>query len=156
MGTATTLAATALQLSEAANRTGSPERASLKVLLALLARAEGEEVRLTVEGVGSVAAPGLLVDLLRQVSAVLDRGDGVVVSEVARELTTSEAARVLGVSRPTLTALLDRGEIKSHKVGTHRRVALQDLLAYRRRRVAQQRATYEALMAEQDEFEIYE
>jgi len=156
MSTATTLAATALQLSEAASRKGSPEHTSFKALLALLARAEGEEVRLTAESVGEVAVPDLLVDLLRQVSAVLDRGDGVVVSEVARELTTSEAARILDVSRPTLTGLLDKGEIKFHKVGTHRRVALQDVLAYRRRRIAQQRATYEALMAEQDEFGIYE
>jgi excisionase family DNA binding protein len=156
MSTATTLAATALQLSETANRKGSPEHASLKALLALLAAADGEEVRLTAESAGEVAVPDLLVDLLRQVSAVLDRGDGVVVSEVARELTTSEAARVLGVSRPTLTGLLDKGEIKFHKVGTHRRVALQDVLAYRRRRIAQQRATYEALMAQQDEFGIYE
>ncbi|GID26156.1 helix-turn-helix domain-containing protein [Paractinoplanes brasiliensis] len=156
MSTATTLAATAHQLSEAANRKGSPEHASLKALLALLAEAPGEEVRLTVGHAGDVAVPDLVVDLLRQISAVLDRGDGVVVSEVARELTTSEAARILGVSRPTLTSLLDRGEIPSHKVGTHRRVALQDALAYRRRRIAQQRATYEALMAEQDELGIHE
>lgn len=89
-------------------------------------------------------------------SAVLDRGDGVVVSEVARELTTSEAARVLGVSRPTLVSLLDDGSIKSHKVGTHRRVALGDVLAYRRRRLSQQREAYEALMAEQNDLGIYE
>lgn len=97
-----------------------------------------------------------MVDLLRQVSAVLDRGDGVVVSEVARELTTSEAARVLGVSRPTLISLLDKGAIKSHRVGTHRRVALGDVLAYRRHRISEQRKAYEVLMAEQDELGIYE
>lgn len=105
---------------------------------------------------GSVAVPGLLVDLLRQVSAALDQGDGVVVSEVARELTTSEAARVLGVSRPTLIGLLDKGAIKAHKVGTHRRVALGDVLAYRRRRISQQREVYETLMSEQDDLEIFE
>jgi excisionase family DNA binding protein len=80
----------------------------------------------------------------------------VVISEVVRELTTSEAARVLGVSRPTLISLLDKGEIESHRVGTHRRVALADLLAYRRRRVSQQREAYAALIAEQDELGIYE
>ncbi|SDT61299.1 helix-turn-helix domain-containing protein [Actinoplanes derwentensis] len=156
MGTAMTLAATALQLSEAANRKSSPERASLKSLLTLLTKTGGEPVRLVAGSAGEVVVPDLVVDLLRQVSAVLDRGDGVVVSVVARELTTTEAARVLGVSRPTLTAMLDRAEIKSHRVGTHRRVALQDLLAYRRQRVAQQRTAYEALMAEQDELGIYE
>lgn len=155
MGT-TTLAATALQLSEAANRQGSPERAALKALAALLADADRAELRLSAGDVGAIPVPDLVVDLLKQVSAVLDRGDGVVVSEIARELTTSEAARVLGVSRPTLTGLLDKGEIEFHKVGTHRRVALLDVLAYRRRRIAQQRAAYETLMAEQDELGIFE
>ena len=156
MGTATTLAATALQLSEAANRKGSPEHASLTSLLALLSEVDHGEVRLVVNNAGSVPVPSLVIDLLRQVSAILDRGDGVVVSEVARELTTSEAARMLGVSRPTLISLIDKGEIKSHKVGTHRRVALGDVLTYRRRRISQQREAYEALMAEQDDLGIFE
>lgn len=156
MGTATTLAATALRLSEAANRKGSPEYNSLKSLFALLSQLDGDEVRLVAGNAESVAVPSLVVDLLRQVSAVLDRGDGVVVSEIAQELTTSEAARVLGVSRPTLISLLDKGSIKSHKVGTHRRVALGDVLAYRRRRLSQQREAYKALMAEQDDLGIYE
>jgi excisionase family DNA binding protein len=156
MGTTTTLAATALQLSEAAHRKGSLEHESLKSLHALLSQVDRGEVSLVVGNAGSVTVPGLVIDLLRQVSAVLDRGDGVVVSEVARELTTSEAARMLGVSRPTLISLLDKGEIKSHKVGTHRRVALGDILAYRRRRISQQREAYEALMAEQDDLGIFE
>jgi excisionase family DNA binding protein len=156
MPTATTLAATALRLSEAASRKSSPEYDSLKSLFALLSRLDDDEVRLVARGAGTVVVPNVVVDLLRQVSAVLDRGDGVVVSEVARELTTSEAARMLGVSRPTLISLIDQGEIRSHRVGTHRRVALKDVLAYRQRRVSQQRAAYEALMAEQDDMGIYE
>jgi hypothetical protein len=55
-----------------------------------------------------------------------------------------------------LISLLDKGEIKSHKVGTHRRIALGDILAYRRRRISQQREAYEALMAEQDDLGIFE
>ena len=156
MSSATTLAATAIQLSEAATRKGSPEHDSLKSLLALLSQVDREEVRLDAGAAGSVAVPALVVDLLKQACAVLDRGDGVVVSEVTRELTTSEAARVLGVSRPTLISLLDKEEIRSHKVGTHRRVALGDVLAYRRRRLERQRSAYEAMMAEQDEVGIYE
>ncbi|MFF5084380.1 helix-turn-helix domain-containing protein [Actinoplanes sp. NPDC000266] len=156
MGTATTLAATALRLSEAAAHHESAEHASLKSLFALLSQADRYDVRLRTGDNSEVALPPLVVDLLKQVSAVLDRGDGVAVSEVARELTTSEAARALGVSRPTLIALLDKGEIRSHKVGTHRRVALADLLTYRRRRVTQQREAYEALMADQDDLGIYE
>ncbi|XTZ16652.1 helix-turn-helix domain-containing protein [Micromonospora echinospora] len=156
MAPATALAATALQLSEAATRKGTPEYDSLKALFALLKEVDRDEVRVVAGENDSVALPRLVVDLLRQVSVVLDRGDGVVVSEVARELTTSEAARVLGVSRPTLTGLLDKGVIKSHKVGTHRRVPLGDLLAYRERRISEQREAYKALMAEQDDLGMHE
>lgn len=151
-----TLAATMLRLSEVAARRSGQERDSLKTFIAFLGEVEGGELRLTAEEGRDVVVPGLMIDLLRQVGAVLDRGDGVVVSEVARELTTSEAARMLGVSRPTLINLLDRGEIASHKVGTHRRVALADVLSYRRRRAADQRKAYEALMSEQDDLGIYE
>lgn len=72
-----------------------------------------------------------LVRILHELSegrdvAVLSEGEG-------GEVTTSQAAELLGMSRPTLINLLEAGAIPFRKVGTHRRMALPDVLAYRRR-----------------------
>ena len=49
------------------------------------------------------------------------------------ELSTTEAASELGMSRPTLINLLEAGEMEYRFVGSHRRIPRAEVEAYRRR-----------------------
>jgi excisionase family DNA binding protein len=70
-------------------------------------------------------------------------GRGAYVLEAESELTTTEAAKLLAVSRPFLTRLLDQGRIPVHRTGRDRRIAASDVIEYRCRR-DQAKADYAA------------
>jgi excisionase family DNA binding protein len=50
------------------------------------------------------------------------------------ELTTQEAAELLGLSRTFVVRLIDSGKLPAHFAGTHRRVRAIDALSYLRQR----------------------
>jgi excisionase family DNA binding protein len=66
-------------------------------------------------------------------------------------LTTTAAASVLGVSRPTLMKMIKRHEIPAHKVGSHSRLRTEDVLAARTARRSKQRQAFDALRALEDQ-----
>jgi excisionase family DNA binding protein len=78
--------------------------------------------------------PAVVYEFLRQLLRALERGQAVSIVPYLQELTTMEAAELLGVSRQYLVRIVEAGKIPFHKAGTHRRIYLKDLLEYKRER----------------------
>lgn len=110
---------------EVAVRLLSDRHAAVDAVLRVRGQADAEPVE--------VSIPAEARDLLVRILAYLADGDAVTVLPVHAELTTQEAAELLRVSRPHLIKLLEEGEIPFRKVGTHRRVALKDVLEFDRK-----------------------
>ena len=94
--------------------------------------------------------PPELARILTAVVAVVAAGGTVTIGLVPSEVTTTTAAQMLDISRPTLMKLIGEGEIPAHKVGTHTRLKSSDVIAYQERQRAAQRAAFDDLRAFED------
>ena len=99
--------------------------------------------------VGDLPEP--VVTLVRQILFEMGQGHAVSLSSLPSELTTQEAATALGVSRPFVIKLMAEGELAYRRVGTHRRVRLDEVLAYHERSKVKRVDTLGALIADAQE-----
>ena len=137
------------------------QRESLAALMALLEHESSEEPKAAayklVSPSGEVTeVPESALLLLARVIEVLTRGDAITVVPVGKELTTQQAANILNVSRQYLVRLLDDGRIPYRKTGTHRRVRMEDLLAYKRQRDRDRMASLDDLAQLSQDFGGYD
>jgi excisionase family DNA binding protein len=93
--------------------------------------------------------------LFQQLLIDLAQSRAVSILPVAHELTTHQAAEMLNVSRPFLVRLLEKGEIPFRRVGTHRRITLEALLAYKEKQQAKTENALDELAKEAQELKIY-
>ena len=101
-----------------------------------LVNAAGEQLEL----------PQPVFDLLVHILRSLRERRAIVMMPADEAFTTQAAADYLGMSRPFLISLLEKGEIPFHFVGSHRRIMFKDLADYEARRDQSRRTAMSRLL----------
>lgn len=113
-----------------------------------VARADGSRLE--------AAVPASALRLLAQVLDEMARGRPVMLIPRNAELSTHQAADLLGVSRPHLIKQLEAGQLPFRKVGTHRRIRYDDVLAYQVRERAAREKVLDELVRYSEEIGLYD
>lgn len=85
-----------------------------------------------------LSLPRATAELVLRLIEAQRRGGAVVVPNV-EEVTPSQAAVILGISRPQVYRLIDEGRLAHRMVGTHRRIFMESLTAFRAEQQKRQR-----------------
>lgn len=116
-------------------RLGANEREGARVLERVLNSAS--EVTVSTVGGKTATLTGVLLDVLRNISAALEHGEsvtvlgeGVQLDPESTVISSQEAANLLNVSRPFVVKLAKTGRMPYHLVGNRHRFDVADVLAY--------------------------
>jgi excisionase family DNA binding protein len=90
------------------------------------------QVKLHASGTkAEIPLPIEVAKVLGSMLTALGDGRSVSISAEGGELTSVEAAKRLGVSRPFIIAQIEAGRLPCRMVGSHRRIKIDDLEAFR-------------------------
>jgi len=132
-------------------------QASSQILASIMNSDESHyTIRVMLDGTKgeAVTIPKAALRLFVNILTEMAKGNAVSIVPIKKELTTSEAAEILNVSRPYLVELLESGKIPFRKVGTRRRVLYQDLMEYKNRIDEGRRQTLAELAAQAQELNM--
>lgn len=107
-------------------------------------------------GKSPIELPDAVYELLLRILDGMQQGKAIFIIPVMQDLTTQQAAAMLGVSRPFFVKLLESGAITFHLTGTHRRVYLKDLLAYKEHRDRERRKALDQMAKEAEDLGLYD
>ena len=103
-----------------------------------------------------VSVPAHMQRALRQIAVASAAGRRVTVVPNEVDLTTQQSAELLNVSRQYVVRLVDEGKLPAAKTGTHRRLRLADVLAYKSVRDAERREALNEIVRISQEAGLYE
>jgi excisionase family DNA binding protein len=93
----------------------------------------------------TVEVPPAALKLIGQLLGAMSEGRPITLMPAKQEFTTVEAAHFLNVSRPFVIKEVEEVRLAHRMVGTHRRIAFEDLLAYARKMRENQAAALERM-----------
>lgn len=102
-------------------------------------------------GAAAVELPSGLGETLKLALEATASGLAVNVIPEEKELTTTQAAEILHVSRPYVVKLMEEGRLPFKLVGSHRRIHIDDLMAWKRADDERRRKILDELVAEAQE-----
>jgi len=109
----------------------------------------GQGLRLSLEGDATpIELPPAAAQLLLRLLSEMARGNALTVIPFHAELTTQNAADMLGVSRPFIIKQIESGALRHRMVGKHRRILFHDLMEYKHKMEADRDRALSDLAAE--------
>lgn len=122
-------------------------RVAQRCIMEALDHSRAAEITVTTDKgeLPSVGVPPAALKLIGQLLGAMSEGRSILLSPANREFTTVEAAHFLNVSRPFVIKEIEAGKLRHRMVGTHRRIAFDDLIAYRNDMRGKQEAALERM-----------
>ncbi len=130
---------------------------SYPTLFSVLSRmnVEGAEIEID-ETNERIKIPFRALELLGEILKAMSEGIPFSVVPLATEVTTQKAAEIIGCSRPYLVKLLEDGKIDFVKVGKHRRIRYEDVMAYKQKIKKDQKKNIIDIMSFDEELGLYD
>jgi excisionase family DNA binding protein len=122
-------------------------RIAQRLIMSTVDRSKAAAITLTTDAgkQPAIEVPPAALRLIGQLLGAMSEGRPFALVPANREFTTVEAAHFLSVSRPFVIKEIEEGRLPHRMVGTHRRIAVDDLLAYARRMREKQAAALERI-----------
>jgi excisionase family DNA binding protein len=122
---------------------------------AQISRKKSDVVKIKIqENSEFVTVPRKALDLLFYILLNMAEGKSISLIPSDSEVSTQQAADMLSVSRPHIVKLLEQGVIPFKKVGSHRRILLEDLIEYDEKLKAQRNDSLKYLAKQAQELRL--
>lgn len=123
--------------------------AGLSHTAAVISKQKSDTVQIKIHETGDfITIPKKALDLFFSILNNMAEGKSFSIIPSDSEISTQQAADMLNVSRPHIVKLVEEGIIPYKKVGSHRRISIEDLIEYDRK-LKEQRDTSLKALAEQ-------